>query len=60
MTIEIEAGASHNQCSMKSLYRPSFFEHRFLDPSVVNDAFSALLKPLLVAIRITAHKNLAR
>jgi len=27
---------------------------------MVNDAFSALLKPLLVAIRITAHKNLAR
>ncbi len=40
MTIEIEAGASQHQCSMKSLYRPSFFEHRFLDPFVSN-AFPA-------------------
>ena len=35
MTIEIEAGASQHQCSMKSLYRPSFFEQRFLDPFLV-------------------------
>jgi hypothetical protein len=41
MTIEIEAGASQHQCSMKTLYRPSFFEHRFLDPFLVKDALSA-------------------
>jgi hypothetical protein len=60
MTIEIEAGASQNQCSMKTLCRPSFFERRLLIPVVVNDAFPRLLKPLVVAIRVTAHKNLAR
>jgi hypothetical protein len=60
MTIEIEAGASQHQCSMKSLYRPSFFEHRFLDPFVVKTPFPPTLKPLLVTIRITPQKNLAQ
>jgi hypothetical protein len=41
MTIEIEAGASQHQCSMKSLFRPSYFERGFLDPFVVKDAFPA-------------------
>jgi hypothetical protein len=59
MTIEIEAGASQHHCSMKSLYRPSFFEHRFRDPFMGQNAFPPL-KPPLVTIRITAHKNLAR
>jgi hypothetical protein len=44
MTIEIEAGASHNQCSMKNFYRPSFF-WSFLEPFVGNDASPPLLKP---------------
>jgi hypothetical protein len=41
MTIEIEAGASQHQCSMKRLFRPSFFERGFLDPFTVRDAFPA-------------------
>ena len=37
MTIEIEAGASQTQCSMKSSRRPSFFYGVFLIDFVLND-----------------------
>jgi hypothetical protein len=40
MTIEIEAGASQPQCSMKTPRRPSFFEDVFFHQFVLNDTIA--------------------
>jgi hypothetical protein len=45
MTIEIEAGASQPQCSMKTSRRPSFFEDAFFHQFVLNDTFTRAFAP---------------
>ena len=61
MTIEIEAGASQNQCSMKGFVSNHDFSSTvFLIHLWSTTPFPRLLKPLVVAIRVTAHRNLAR
>ena len=47
MTIEIEAGASQPQCSMKTPRRPSFFEDVFFHQFVPNDIFPRAFTPAL-------------
>jgi hypothetical protein len=45
MTIEIEAGASQPQCSMKTPRRPSFFEVVFFHQFLLNDTSTRAFTP---------------